>query len=255
MVLGRILQKRIHIPECQSTNDALWELLDDDNGADEETGLYVTADYQQTGRGHGSTQWHSSNGLNILLSFHATPQHIPPIFQFDISRMIALSLLEFSQGLASSEHHLSIKWPNDLYAGNKKLGGILIENRVMGQRIAGSVIGIGLNVNESEFPAGVPNPTSLKLLSGQSYDRDTVLNSLVSHIRQKHRRSTGYEPQKLKEEYDTHLFGLGAKCRYKSKQSVFEGMVLGTDRAGLLRLHTETGERYFGFKEVSLLID
>jgi BirA family transcriptional regulator, biotin operon repressor / biotin---[acetyl-CoA-carboxylase] ligase len=255
MLLGPILQSRRHLEECHSTNDALWSMLDEESSHSEQTGLYVTTSYQQSGRGHGSSVWHSSPGLNILISIHACPEIIQPIFQFDISRIISLNLLDFCTRAFGTMHQFSVKWPNDLYAGAKKLGGILIENRVMGQKIAGTVIGIGLNINETNFPVNVPNPTSIKLLTGSTQEIDKITDQLIAALRANHRKILKYEPQQLQRQYDAVLMGLGKKMRYKAGNRVFEGVILGTDRAGLLRMQTDTGERYFGFKEIALMVE
>lgn len=145
--------------------------------------LSVTAAVcQSAGRGQADHKWHSAPGENLtftlLLKF--TPDY--PLKARDtllLTQMITYALREF---LSSEGITARIKWPNDIYVGEKKICGILIENILEGDDVAASIIGVGLNLNQTVFPPDIPNPTSLALLSGRSYSPEATLERLCGYI-------------------------------------------------------------------------
>jgi BirA family transcriptional regulator, biotin operon repressor / biotin---[acetyl-CoA-carboxylase] ligase len=249
MLLGQILDRRFHVSECCSTNQALWDLLDDAPASGEFLGWYATAGYQREGRGQAGNSWFSSRDTNILLSFNIHPGHIPPVFQFDISRIASLLQFHYFSYLLP-DNDVRIKWPNDIYVDDLKLAGMLVESRVMGNQLLASVIGIGINVNETSFPDGIRNPVSLKQLTGQTYNLDILTDQIVTFFRKKCRAIKSYKPDQLQSDYDSHLYCLGQKREFIAGGKRFEGIILGTDRTGLLRVQSGNAIRYFGLKEL-----
>ena len=142
--------------------------------------MSVTAAVCQTaGRGQGDHSWTSDAGANLTFSVTLKPR--------DLAARDALMLTQatthaISRYLALKGITTRIKWPNDVYVGEHKICGILIENILSGKDIAASIIGIGLNVNQVSFPADLPNPISIAALTGRSYDIRAELESLVSEI-------------------------------------------------------------------------
>ena len=147
--------KIIHIDETDSTNHWLksHQLI---ANSPEPTAIW--ADYQTAGRGCGTNTWESERGKNLLFSMLIHPENLPANKQFQISMAISLAIVD---ALGQLVGDLSIKWPNDIYWRNGKIGGILIENTLKGNLIKESIIGVGLNVNQREFHSDAPNPVSL----------------------------------------------------------------------------------------------
>ena len=142
----------------------------------------VAAQSQSAGRGQGDHKWHSEPGENLtftlLLKF-------PPLRELNagimllLTEMITWALREF---LASEGITARIKWPNDIYVGDLKICGILIENILDGSNVSASIIGVGLNLNQTDFPSDIPNPTSVSLLTGRRYDPAQTLERLCTFI-------------------------------------------------------------------------
>lgn len=138
----------------------------------------LVADMQTAGRGQGDHKWHSRPGENLTFSVVARFGGSSPLAPLEVRDSLlitqvitlALRLLLESYGL-----EVRIKWPNDIYIGDRKICGILIENVLSGSQVAASIIGVGLNVNQNVFPPDLPNPVSLSLLTGRNYELDEVL--------------------------------------------------------------------------------
>ena len=125
--------------------------------------MVLVADYQTAGRGQGTNSWESERGQNLTCSLGFSPDGVKASRQYILSMAIAVALTETLAGLP---HPVSIKWPNDIYVGDKKICGILIENMLKGEHIRHCIIGIGLNINQKRFVSDAPNPTSMALESG-----------------------------------------------------------------------------------------
>ena len=145
----------------------------------EETGrefTLVTADYQTAGRGQRGNSWESERGQNLLLALVARPAFLPAAAQFRLSQTVALAVADT---VARYTDDVAVKWPNDVYVGDRKICGMLIEHDLAGPAIARSVTGIGLNVNQTVFRSSAPNPVSLRQLCGRPLDREEVLCALL----------------------------------------------------------------------------
>ena len=158
-----------HIDETDSTNR--W--LHNQGGTGK---VVVVADYQTAGRGCGTNRWESERGKNLLFSMQIHPVDLPAKRQFHISMAVSLAICE---ALGQHIGDLSIKWPNDIYWRNAKICGILIENRLQGQRICDSIIGVGLNVNQRQFRSDAPNPVSLWQICEHETDREQLLTEIL----------------------------------------------------------------------------
>ena len=153
------------IEETTSTND-------DARDAKYRHGDIVWAERQTAGRGQRGHKWSSAEGLNLTFSLVLEPRFLPAGEQFLLNEAVALALTDtFAQfGIAAR-----IKWTNDIYAGDKKLVGILIEHSYSGQTLARTIVGIGINVNQTEFDPALPNPVSMAMVAGRTFDRGEVL--------------------------------------------------------------------------------
>jgi BirA family transcriptional regulator, biotin operon repressor / biotin---[acetyl-CoA-carboxylase] ligase len=167
-------RKFIHLEETDSTNLLM---VRKQSAGENIEGLVISTDYQSEGKGLETNRWHSSRAKNLLFSMCIKPGFLEPSRQFLITKVISLSMLEvLSDHLPQST--VKIKWPNDIYVNNRKIAGMLISNFISGRAFEFSVIGIGLNVNEADFPAWIPNPISMTQITGKIYDR----HSLLLHI-------------------------------------------------------------------------
>ena len=164
--------KVVHIDETDSTNRWLKEQKSSDVSV-------VVADYQTAGKGCGSNSWESERGKNLTFSVLLHPEEIPAICQFRISEIVSVALCKVLEQYLSP---LTIKWPNDIYVDDRKICGILIENRLQGSSILDSIVGIGLNVNQTVFLSDAPNPVSMKQMLGYETDREELLQAFLKEL-------------------------------------------------------------------------
>lgn len=140
----------------------------------------VMTDEQTAGRGQRGNIWLSAKGENLLCSILFEPENLPAMSQFSLSEAVALSICNTLQTQFNIK--ADIKWPNDIYVDGKKIAGILIENSLKASKVAHTIIGIGLNLNQSTFPPELPNPTSAVLLSGKEANPEDVLGILLREM-------------------------------------------------------------------------
>ena len=237
-----------------STNDkALKDLQSLDN-------LSILATFCQTaGRGQQGNKWCSQAGENLLFSillkefdcFGLSP--LPASRQFLISRAAALSVVSFLEKWGLNAR---IKWPNDIYVGDRKIAGILIENGLQGQSLVRSIIGIGINLGQRDFPTELPNPTSVSLLTGMHFTREDLQVEL-SRFGDLFEKRLQTEASTLKEEYESKLYrkGLWAPYRNSKTGETFEACFLGTKESGEALMETKDGQiEEFFFKEIEFVI-
>ena len=228
----------IHISETDSTNRWLHE-------HHSEHDVVVVADYQTAGRGCGSNTWESERGKNLLFSMLVHPENVRAAAQFHISMAVSLAICD-----ALEQHigDLSIKWPNDIYWRNGKLGGILIENRLQGGMIRDSIIGVGLNVNQQRFHSNAPNPVSLWQIYGQETDRLQLLDDILSRFDAK-------LVADVKARYVARLYRRKGFHPYADKNGAFMAEFVDVESDGHLLLLDEYGrQRRYAFKEITFVL-
>lgn len=140
-----------------------------------EHGDAICAERQTAGRGQRGHTWSSEEGRNLMFSLVWEPRFLPVSEQFLLSEAVALALTDLFGGYGIDAR---IKWTNDIYAGDRKLVGILIEHNLTGDRLSRTIVGIGVNVNQTRFDPSLPNPSSMRLETGCEYDRQEVLHRL-----------------------------------------------------------------------------
>lgn len=225
----------IHIDETDSTNRWLKE-----NGEDK---MVVVADYQTAGKGCGTNAWESERGKNLTFSMLIHPEALPANQQYRITEVVSVALCE-TIGLEAR-----IKWPNDIYMGDKKICGILIENRLQGQTIKDCIIGIGLNVNQTVFVSDAPNPVSLCQLLGHEMDREQLLATFLQQFDEVWQRET------VGADYRGRLYRREGWHLYEDAQGRFEARLTGVSEDGHLLLEDRQGkQRTYAFKEVQFVI-
>ena len=223
-------------------------------------GTVVRAANQTAGRGQLGSQWHSAAGDNLLLSIILYPTWLEVQAQFYLSMTVALALNDvigtLDIGSLTLDIGHSIKWPNDIYLNDQKTAGILIQNSLSGAQLQTSIVGIGLNVNQLEFPADLPNATSLAAAFGQKFDLDTVAARLFECVEQRYLQLKAGHRAAIKDEYEANLWRRGKTSRFvrTADGSVLEGVILGVTGRGLLRVEMEVGVGEFEVKELGFLM-
>ncbi|MDZ4747489.1 MAG: biotin--[acetyl-CoA-carboxylase] ligase [Saprospiraceae bacterium] len=211
-----------------STNKEAQRLLAQGAGVN---GLTLFAKHQTDGRGQLSRVWISGPGSHVAMSIIYLPDSL------NISNLPALSMktsLGIVNALTSIDPSLQplIKWPNDIYAAGKKLCGILIENALSGGKIQHSIIGIGMNVNEKNFPPEISNAISLSQLTGSTYAPQQVALIIREHVM----ALLKVDNDHWKSDYDQYVFGKGNHFTFLSEESSFEAEVIGVSMQGHLIL-------------------
>ena len=242
--------KTIKLNAIDSTNSFLKELVL--NSAVENFTVVVT-DQQLKGRGQQGNSWVSEPFKSLIFSVFVAFDN------FDVSNNkylnFAVSLAIFDALQEESIPGISIKWPNDILSGNQKICGVLIENSLKGSKISSSVIGIGLNVNQTSFPDSLKKVSSLKLLSNKNFQLDRLLESIVSKLKSKIEVLNAKDFKTLETKYLQFLYKKNIPTMFKnSKDVLFMGMINGVSKEGKLQIVLEDESvQEFGIKEVSFL--
>lgn len=211
----------------------------------------VYTDFQTAGRGAGTNQWHSSRGLNILTSIYFETG-LAAADQFVFNLWFATATRRF---LAKYVPEVLIKWPNDMYVRDRKLAGDLTEHSLSGSRLDFTVAGIGIDVNEEEFPDWIPNPTSLFLETGQHYDVDALMDEYLAVLQERRPLLSTEHEAVLREEYLSHLYRRNEPHLYNIGGQQITAIIRDIDRFGRLVLELPDGSREaFGFKEVGYVV-
>ena len=235
----------IYLPETESTNQSLRELSD--TGALPNKSI-LWADYQTKGRGQVGNTWESESGMNLLCSILFYPDHLPANRSFDILETVSLSVKYTLDKYVSD---ISVKWPNDIYWKQKKISGILIENDLWGNMISRSIIGIGINLNQSEFKSETPNPVSLRLITGHMYDLREILGQLQSEFELLEQELKGKGTNSLHQRYCTALYRREGFYPYQDAEGRFEARIHAIEPSGQLILERKDGSlSNYSFKEV-----
>jgi BirA family transcriptional regulator, biotin operon repressor / biotin---[acetyl-CoA-carboxylase] ligase len=215
-------------------------------------GTVVYTNFQSAGRGQKSNRWESEDGKNLLFSVILYPSMVSPLDQFIISIFISIGICDFLKTLVPG---CQIKWPNDIYHGDDKIAGILIENSITGNAIVNSIAGIGLNINQEEFPEEIPNPVSLKMLTGVEHDTGLCLQKLAACLDKRYKQVISGEWDELRNEYISSLYRINLWSRFKSADGIFEGRILSVTEAGCLQIEKKPGKKLeFAFKEIEFEI-
>lgn len=241
----------VRLEATESTNLYLKKLSGAQNLKD---GTVVVADFQTGGRGQMGNSWFSSKGENLLFSILIYPKEVLPIEQFILSRIASLAV---KNTLDQFVDNIRIKWPNDIYWKDQKIAGILIENDIVGKFITKSVIGIGINVNQQSFAKDLPNPVSLRQITGTIHDRDSILGIFVTHFFQLYREFQEGQIKVIEHEYMVDLYRLNDYNWYQDNNGKFMATIENVLPSGHLVLKTmDSGDqRIYAFKEVAFVDD
>ncbi len=240
--IGKVL---LRYKELESTQEYAHELL---SGFSPEEGTVVAAAWQRKGRGMMQNRWESEPGQNLLFSLILYPVFLPIGRSFLLSQAMALGVRDW---VGTYLGGAAVKWPNDVYCGDKKVAGILIQNALSGANIQHSVVGVGLNVNQTDFPEHVPNPGSMKGESGATFDIDRSLEELLGSLDRRYLQLKEGDWAGLETAYLQHLYGLGQPRTFARRDgSTFQGRITGVAENGFLLIDTREGQEAFEVKEV-----
>lgn len=212
----------------------------------------VVAEQQTKGRGQVGTAWLSESGKNLTFSVLKLIDKVSVKEQFLINICVSLSIFKTLSDLQVPD--LSIKWPNDILSGSAKICGILIENTLSGIQIQASIIGIGLNVNQTKFD-NLPNASSLKLVLGKTYDLDEVLHNILLNLKKNFLNVESTSVEELWSDYEKVLFRKDKPSTFQdSKGEFFMGFIRGVSETGKLMVTLEDQVvKEFDLKDIKLL--
>jgi len=242
-MIGR---KIIHLESVDSTNNYIAELIAKKNIVH---GISVFADAQTNGKGQRGSVWTSNPGENLIYSLFLDSSNIAVKDQFILTQFISFSVTNvlLKYGIFSD-----IKWPNDIYVKGKKIAGILIENQINGSNLNGSIIGIGLNVNQTVFNDLIA--TSVRLEIQEFKPLQEVVFSLINELNLNWNLVVSNQFQELNELYLSRLWKLNSPSLFKDCEGEFVGVILGVDESGRLKMEKNMKLVTYDLKEISFLI-
>lgn len=241
--------KEIFVEETASTNAALAAMADDG------TDIILYTHRQTAGRGQRGNSWEAEPGKNLTFSLRLHPR-LRPAQQFAVSEAVALGVAE-TLGEMLPSLSISVKWPNDIYADDRKICGILIEHSLSGSSIERSIAGIGVNVNQAAFCSDAPNPVSLTQLTGDAYPLEPLMRRISDRI-MRNLAAAETEPEKIHHRYNSLLWRRRGEWPWRDKTTgeLFTAAVETVAPDGHLLLRTSDGAlRSFAFKEVAPIIN
>jgi len=239
---------RIKLDAIDSTNDFLKKLSSAD---DLENFTVVTAENQTNGKGQMGAKWDSESGKNLIMSVLVKDFLTDNNQLFSLNMIFSIAVID---ALKSFEiPNFSIKWPNDILSGNKKIGGILIENSIKSDGSITSVIGLGLNVNQTNFQ-NLPKASSLKLICDRHFDKEALLETIITNLFQAI-QLWKQAPLTLHKNYVENLFKKGIPMPFENRNGQrFMGMISGITPEGKLQiLREDDSVAIFELKEISML--
>ncbi len=234
--------KIISLDTVKSTNIYALELL---RRKKVQEGTVIWSFFQEEGNGQRENKWYSTPYKNLMFSLIIEP-NLEVTHQFLLSQKITMAVVYFLDSLSVGK--VEVKWPNDILIDSKKVAGILIENSIQGSRINNSVIGIGLNVNETTFPSFFRDATSLKLATGTSFIIEEILHALLISIKKELLNKIP-----IHERYLMRMYGYSQLASYEDKDEVFEGTIVGVLPNGALQMNKNGKLRTYENKEIKFL--
>lgn len=254
----------IELQTIDSTNKYAMELI---HAGMAQHGMAVFSHSQTAGKGQRNKKWKAEPRANIAMSFIIKPGSLQVYEQFHLSAAIAMAVHEFFSSYAGDE--TKIKWPNDLYWRDRKAGGILIEsvigshpsaneNTVVSQSPVNSwqwaVIGIGININQTKFPNDLPNPVSLKQITGKTFEPIQLAKELPDFINRNFHLLLEGKKKEIIQHYNQALYKLNEQVKLKEGNRVFDVIIKGVSSSGEL-LTTHAFDEEFDFGAVEWLIE
>lgn len=251
-IIGRFSIGHLHFDEIDSTNafagreaSRLWSVADAPNI------WVITAGSQSAGRGQRGSVWFSEKNENLLMTLLLRPSSLLVDEYYALSMATALAFKEAMQRFGLNT---VLKWPNDLYVGNRKLAGILLETDINENYVSQAIIGAGLNVNQKSFAEMSRFPVSMAVIAKRDFDCDVVLRTVLEEFVCFYEMIGQGRGDELTELYEKSLMGYGSKMLFRDSESEFEATVAGVKKNGALLLRRDDGSiSSYAFKEVELV--
>lgn len=248
--------KKIHLDNIDSTNRYL---LDEAHKYAQEDLTVAVSDYQTAGKGMGTNTWESENGKNLLFSMLIHPYGIAIHDQYILSMTEAVALRQAIEETleGDADEAVTIKWPNDIYIGNRKVSGTRIDLNIVGRDMQDFVLGTGINVNQQEFHSDAPNPVSLWQVAGREFDRESLLDRIITlFIYYYNVMMQGEEGRrKIREIYHQYLYRNKGIHEYEDAEERFMAEIHDVKNNGMLVLKRADGTfSEYEFKEVKFII-
>jgi len=243
-------QNLIKLSSVDSTNNFLKSLVSKSEPLPE--GTVIMAENQFAGRGQVESTWQAEPGKNLTFSLLLRPAFLDLSAQFKLNMAISVAIQQAVIPLTGVG--LSIKWPNDIYFQNKKIGGILIENIVAGSRIKACIIGIGINVNQQKFDEKLQNRAgSIYQILHNDVNLLSLLTQICSRIEVAYLKLRAGNYNNLRQQYLDCLYLNGVKANYRQNGEIIEGKITGVGDNGILSLETNAGIKTYNFKEIEFI--
>jgi BirA family transcriptional regulator, biotin operon repressor / biotin---[acetyl-CoA-carboxylase] ligase len=238
----------IYLESVDSTNVYLKNLCSFEKP---EEGTVILADYQTKGKGQGINSWYSMSGLNITMSMLFKPK-LNVSDHFFLSEFASLGIVDTLKDFGITS---SIKWPNDIYVGDRKIAGILIENSLQGNEIIQTIAGIGVNVNGTDFPSYIPNPVSMKMILQKNIEEQKVLEILIGNLLKRYMQVSGQQSALLHKEYNQFLYRSGQIAEFIENNELFQATIIEVKQTGELVIKKHDRQLYgYLHGEISFII-
>ncbi|WP_184661378.1 biotin--[acetyl-CoA-carboxylase] ligase [Pedobacter cryoconitis] len=243
-------QNLIKLLAVDSTNNFLKRMVSNSEPLPE--GTVIMAENQYEGRGQVGNKWHAEPGKNLTFSILLHPSFLSLSEQFNLNMTISIAIQKALSGITGTG--LTVKWPNDIYFGDKKIGGMLLENIVSGSRIKACIVGIGINVNQEVFEAELQwRAGSIFQILQRHVDLTALLAEICSHIEAEYLKLKSGSCTNLRNEYLNSLYRFNVKANYRQNGEIIEGIITDVSESGLLSLETSNGVKTYNFKEIEFI--
>ena len=234
----------IYVSECLSTNDFLTKYVKK-NPQDE--GIIIISDFQTRGKGQRANTWQSDRGKNLLFSFLVKPE-LSINDQFKLHIITSISIIKTLSKVGI--HDAKIKWPNDIYIRDKKVSGILIESQVSRKKITQSIIGIGLNINQTQFNR--LNATSTYNELNINLDIKNTLKIFCTFFDEEYLK-VNEDIESLKNNYMRNLYQLNKEIKFTYEKNILSGRVVDINSDGSLVIFSNGNKEKFNFGSISFI--
>lgn len=218
-------------------------------------GTVIWTKNQTNGRGQRGNRWESKPFKNLAFSLILRPSFLAPDRQFYLNKVISLAVADFVSAIVKEKAQIKIKWPNDIYADDRKITGILIENAVRNNRIVHSVVGIGININQEKFSPAILNPVSLKLICGETLNPEECLTDLCSFLEARYLMLKSGDIEKVDESYRRLIYRYGEWSDFRLGEKRIQAKIVDISAEGKLIVETPDQKQVScDFKEISFVV-
>ena len=229
----------IELDSTPSTNSYATELLRKKSPSE---GVIISTKNQTNGKGQRGNKWMSEPLSNLTFSIILYPTFLKADQQFNLTKSIALGVADFMSDFLKKESidkELKIKWPNDIFIDNKKIAGILIENSLRNETILNSIIGIGININQTFFGDDAPNAISLKMITNKNYDLDSCLKNIISNIEKRYLQLRFNKLEIIEKDFLNSLYKYEKWNYFLVEGKKVKGKIIGISNSGKLKVEHE----------------